>query len=349
MRVVVTGATGNVGTAVLRALDRDPDVDSIVAVARRAPSRPLGRAEFVSADVAADALEPIFAGADAVVHLAWLIQPGRDESITARVNLEGSRRVFAATVAAGVPALVYASSVGAYSRGPKDRLVDESWPTEGIPSSFYSRHKAAVERDLDELAVEQPGLRIVRLRPGLIFQRSAATEIRRLFAGPLLPATLLRSHLAPVSPAVPGLRFQAVHSDDVGDAYRRAVLSDVSGPFNIAADPVIGPRELSQLLNARPVRVPAAVVRAGAAVTFALRLQPAEPGWVDMALGAPLMSTERARSELGWSARRSSLQAIGELVAGMRDGADDQTAPLARATSGPARIREFVTGLGRRP
>ena len=60
-----------------------------------------------------------------------------------------------------------------------------------------------------------------------------------------------------MSPAVPGLRFQAVHADDVADAYRRAVLSDVSGPFNIAADPVIGNAELSRLLDARPVPVPA--------------------------------------------------------------------------------------------
>lgn len=266
----------------LRALDAAPEVDEIVALARRTPGRVLGRAVFVSADVSADALEPVFAGADAVVHLAWLIQPGRDESITSRVNLDGSRRVFDAVVAARAPSLVYASSVGAYLPGPKDRLVDESWPTGGIPSSFSSRHKVAVERDLDRLAADQPGLRIVRLRPGLIFQRSAATEIRRLFAGPLLllPGALLRSHLAPVSPAVPGLRFQAVHSDDVAGAYRRAVLSAVGGPFNLAVDPVIGAAELAQLLNARPVRVPAIAVRGAAAVTFAMRLQrPNRAGW----------------------------------------------------------------------
>ena len=246
MRVVVTGATGNVGTAVLRALNADPDIDRVVAVARRPPIRSLSPAEFVAADVSTDPLEPIFAGADAVVHLAWLIQPGRDESVTRAVNVDGSRRVFDAVAAAGVPSLVYASSVGAYSPGPKDRLVDESWPTGGIPSSFYSRHKAEVERDLERVAAQQPRLRIVRLRPGLIFQRSAATGIRRLFIGPLLPGVLLRSSLAPISPEVPGLRFQAVHSDDVAEAYRRAVLSDVSGAFNVAADPVIGAAELAR-------------------------------------------------------------------------------------------------------
>ena len=124
-------------------------------------------------------------------------------------------------VAAKVPALIYASSVGAYSPGPKDRRVDESWPTAGIATSFHSRHKAEVERRLDRLQAEQPQLRIVRLRPGLIFKREAATEIRRLFLGPLVPGVRLRSSLVPVCPEVPGLRFQAVHSDDVAEAYPR--------------------------------------------------------------------------------------------------------------------------------
>lgn len=350
MRVVVTGATGNVGTAVMRALHADPAVEEIVAVARRTPTRPLGeRIRFAAADIARDDLEPIFRGADAVVHLAWLIQPGRDESITSRVNVAGSRRVFRAVVGAGVGALVHASSVGVYSPGPKDRRVDEAWPIDGIASSFYSRHKALAERELDLLAIEQPGLRIVRLRPGLIFQRSAATEIRRLFAGPLLPGPVLRPAFAPVSPAVPRLRFQAVHSDDVGDAYRRAVISDVSGSFNIAAEPDIGAEELATLLHARPVPVSAATLRGAAAAAYKLRLTPVEPGWLDLALGVPLMSMARAHAELGWTATRSATDALGELMAGIRDGADGPTPPLSRATSGPLRIHEFLTGMGQRP
>lgn len=349
MKVVVTGATGNVGTSVLRALAADAAVDEVVGIARRAPDDPLPRARFVAADVATDELASIFAGADAVIHLAWLIQPGRDEGLTHQVNVEGSRRVFAAVVAAGVPSLIYASSVGAYSAGPKDRRVDESWPTEGIASSFYSRQKAEVERELDLLAVQRPSLRIVRLRPGLIFQRSAATEIRRLFVGPLLPGRLLQARLAPVSPAIPGLRVQAVHSDDVADAYRRAVVSDVSGAFNIAAEPVIGAEEIAALLGARPLPVPASVARGLASASFHLRLQPSEPGWLDMALGVPLMSTERATAELGWVPRRTATAALAELMTGMRESADGPTPPLNHAASGPLRMREFLTGLGRRP
>jgi nucleoside-diphosphate-sugar epimerase len=289
----------------------------------------------------------IFRGADAVVHLAWLIQPSRDLETVRAVNIDGSARVFEAVAAAGVPALVYASSVGAYSPGPKDRLVDEGWPTEGVASSFYSRHKAEVEQLLDGFEAAHPDVRIVRLRPALIFKRGASSEIRRYFAGPLLPSPLVRPELIPVVPDIPGLRFQAVHSLDVGDAYRLAVTRDVRGAFNVAADPVLDPQELGRLLGARPVRVPASLVRGAASVSWKLRLQPTPPGWVDMALAVPLMSTTRARNELGWQPSRTSGDALLELLGGMRDSAGEETPPLEPGAGGPLRLRELLSGVGR--
>ena len=136
MRVVVVGASGNVGTSVLRSLAAEPTVDSVLGVARR-PRLDFAKTERRHADVTASPLEPLLQGADAVVHLAWLIQPGRDKALLRAVNVEGSARVFLAAARAGVPNVLYASSVGAYARGPKDRRVDEGWPTTGIPTSFY--------------------------------------------------------------------------------------------------------------------------------------------------------------------------------------------------------------------
>ena len=348
-RVVITGATGNVGTSVLRALAADPSVDEIIGVARRLPRIEFARTRFVAADVARDPLAAIFDGADAVIHLAWLIQPSRDRALTRSVNVEGSRRVFAAVADAGVPALVYASSVGAYSPGPKDRVVDESWPTDGIPTSFYSRHKSAVEQILDGFEAAHPQIRVVRLRPGLIFKADAASGIRRLFAGPLLPTPVLRRALIPLVPAMERLRFQGVHSHDVGEAYRLAALSgDARGAFNIAADPVLDPAELGRLLGARPVGVSPRVVRALAAATWKLRLQPSPPGWLDMALGVPLMDTTRAREELGWAPTHTAGEALLELIDAMRRGDGLATAPLAPGGAGPLRVREFLTGVGAR-
>src|SRR5215212_10021290 len=301
MRVVVVGATGNVGTSLLHALAHEPAVDSVLGVARRLPSLSFPKTEWAAADVTSDDLVPLFAGADAVVHLAWLIQPSRHLEVTRAVNVDGSARVFRAAGKAGVGALIYASSVGAYSPGPKDRFVDESWATGGIESSFYSRHKSEVERLLDRFEAEFPSVRSVRLRPGLIFKREAASEIRRYFAGPFVPSPLVRTSLIPVVPDVEGLRFQAVHSLDVGDAYRLAVIrDDASGAYNVAADPVLDPDELATLLGARKVRLSPGLLRRAAAVTWRMRLQPAPEGWVDMALNVPVMDTSRIRA-LGWT------------------------------------------------
>jgi UDP-glucose 4-epimerase len=348
MRVVVTGASGNVGTSLLRALAADDRVQSVVGIARRRPREEFSKTTWVEVDVSRDALEPHMRGADAVVHLAWLIQPSRDEATLRSTNVHGSARVFEAAARAGVPRLVYASSVGVYSPGPKDRAVDETWPTRGIATSFYSCHKAEVERILDRFEATHPGVRVVRMRPGLIFKREAASEIRRLFIGPLLPGFLLRRSLIPVVPAMPRLRFQAVHSDDAGEAYRLALTRDVRGPFNIAAEPVLDPGELGRLLGARPVPVPARLLRAAAAVTWRLRLQPAPEGWVDMALAVPIMDVSRARHELGWAPRLTAGDALLDLLRGLREGAGEKTPPLDPHAGGPARMGEFASGVGAR-
>lgn len=304
---------------------------------------------WVSADVATDDLVPAFAGADAVIHLAWLIQPSRDPRTTWSTNVLGSSRVFQAAAAAGVGAIVYASSVGAYSAGPKDHLVGESWPTHGVPTSTYSREKAYVERLLDAFELRNPEMRIARLRPGFVLKRAAASGIRRLFAGPFLPTPLLRPELIPLVPRLPQLRFQAVHSLDVGQAFRLAALqADARGAFNVAAEPPLGPDELAALFHARTVPVPAVLLRKLAAFAWRSRLVPTEPGMVDLLLAVPLMDTTRARAELGWRPTHSAGDALLELLEGMRDGAGADTPPLSPGDGVAGRVSELGTGVGAR-
>lgn len=338
MRVVITGATGNVGTALIRTLQTDPRVTSIVGVARRPPAARSTRAEWVAADVSADPLEPIFAGADAVVHLAWEIQPSHDTDRLWRTNVLGSTRTFAAVVATRVPALVYASSVGAYSAGPTTRRVDETWPTDGVRTCLYAVHKAEVERRLDDLQQSAPAIRVVRLRPGLIFQREAASAIGRLFIGPLLPRRLLR-HGPFVSPHLEGLRFQAVHADDAARAYHLAITGDAAGAMNVAADPVLDTKLIAEVLGARPVRIPARLARGLAAATWRARLQPTHEGWLDMGFGVPTMDVSRAHETLGWRPRRTSVEALIELVDGLDRGSSAATPALR-----PGRFRRSPHG-----
>jgi nucleoside-diphosphate-sugar epimerase len=144
------------------------------------------------------------------------------------------------------------------------------------------------------------------------------------------------------------LRVQAVHADDVADAYRRAALLDVRGAFNVASGPTLDGPTIARLLDARTVPISPRVLRAGASASFALRLQPTEPGWVDLGFGVPVMSSERAHDVLGWRPRMSATDALSELLDGLRAGADAETPPLTRSASGPLRWRELLTGVGRR-
>lgn len=351
MRVAITGASGNVGTSVVGALLADERITSVVGISRRPAPTPDddGRLSWHTADVITDPLTGAFEGVDAVIHLAWAIQPSRNDGQLRATNVIGSRRVFDAAGAAGVGTLVYASSVGAYSPAEAGtEPVDESWPTGGIRSSFYSRHKAEVETELDHFQSRYPEMRTVRLRPGLIFKRASASEIRRYFGGPFVPGSLLKPGRLPVFPWIDGMRAQAVHADDVGEAYRLAVTGNAEGAFNVAADPILDADSLAEGLGVRVVGIPGAVARAGAGLSWKARLQPTPPGWVDMARGAPLMDTTRAREELGWNPSRTAVEAIRELLEGMADGAGGPTAPLDPRAGGPLRVREILTGIGRR-
>lgn len=348
MRVVVTGATGNVGTSLLEVLAEDPQVDSIVGLARRTPTWQPAKTRWASVDVTRDDLVEQFRGADAVVHLAWMFQPTHSQHVTWRTNVLGSIRTFDAAAEAGVPALVYASSVGAYSPGPEEGRVDESWPTHALPTAAYGREKSYVERLLDVFEREHPDTRVVRLRPGFIFKQAAASQQRRIFAGPLVPNALVRPGLIPIVPDLPGLAFQALHTRDAAEAYRLAVSRPVRGAFNVAAEPVVDAAALSELLDARPVRVPAGPARAALAAAWRLHLVPASPMLFDLARSLPLMDTSRAHSELGWSPSMSSVDALREFLVGLRHSAGGDTPTLRTKAGGFLRTREVTTGVGER-
>ncbi len=168
-----------------------------------------------------------------------------------------------------------------------------------------------------------------------------------VLCGPLLPNPLVRRGVLPLFPSTERLAFQGVHSDDVAQAYTLAVLNErASGAYNVAAEPVLQGEGLAEMLGARPVKIPAAALRAAAGVTWRLRLQPTDPSWVDLALQSPLMDSSRARNELGWAPRHTAGQALAELLGGLHDGAGADTPPLDPVAGGRARLRELLSGVG---
>ncbi|MCF3118998.1 NAD-dependent epimerase/dehydratase family protein [Streptomyces arenae] len=335
-RIVVTGATGNVGTSVVRQLADDPRVGSVLGLARRIPDLSPPETEWAAADlVDENALGELFRGADAVIHLAWRFQPTRDPAVTWRTNVLGTVRVLQAVSAAAVPAYVHASSVGAYSPGPKDRAVDESWPTHGWPGAAYCREKAYLERALDAFEQAHREIRVVRMRPAFLFKEASASEQRRLFGGRFMPGQLARPGLLPLLPDVPGLRVQALHTEDAARAYVSAALGDEArGPFNLAVEPALDAHVLGESFHSKAVPVPRRAARSALAAAYGLHLVPASPQLFDAVLRLPLMDCSRARAVLGWEPRRTALEVVEELLRGMREGACGRTAPLAGGAVG---------------
>jgi nucleoside-diphosphate-sugar epimerase len=353
--VVITGASGNIGTALISDLLASGAIGHVTGLARRQVDSRSDGVTWLTADVTSTDLVPLLRGADAVVHLAWLFQPTRQPATTWDTNVRGTQRLLDAAAGAGVDIVVVSSSVGAYSPRTTRDPVDESWPTDGVPTAAYSREKAYVERLLDVFEHEHPGIRVVRIRPGFVFQRASATEQRRLFGGPLVPDRIagLIDRISP--PFIPDLGspdeivFQALHAADAAAGFRLALERDVRGAFNLAADPLIDLSAVAADLGVPVLRLPTAIVRAAVAAAWTARLVPTAPGLLDLLRQVPVMSTARARDELGWQPRFSSTEAVADLFAGLREGADRSTPSLSERSRGPLRGQEFRSGVGKRP
>lgn len=331
-RIVVTGGSGNIGTALLRRLGPD---HRVTALARRLPKpdeEPYQGVDWVSCDLSSASapavLAETLAGAAAVVHLAWAINPTTDEPPMTTMNRIGAANVLRAVADAGVPHLVCASSVAAYRPADRWQEVDEDWPRDGVPGSGYSQGKADLEQRLDQFAATHPEVTLARIRPCAVVQHDAGGEFGRWLLSPLFPLRALGQPWLPM-PFWRRLRAQLVHSADVAEAIALILGRRVGGAFNLAGNGVLDARELARRLGGPRLPVPYQLVSAGAWATWRLGLQPVHPSWLRLADLAPLIDTRRARTELGWRPRYDAAAAVAELVAGMRSGAGTASPALA--------------------
>jgi nucleoside-diphosphate-sugar epimerase len=337
MRIVITGASGNVGTALLRRLKAGGH--ELIGVSRRRPPDVAPYTDVawscvdISAEDAVATLTKTFAGADAIVHLAWLIQPSHRREVLRRTNVGGTGTVLRAAMAAAVPHLVHQSSIGTYSPGP-GRTVDESWPTDGVRTSSYSVDKAAAERLLDAATQD---CTVSRMRPALIMQDAAASEVTRYFIGPLVPRLLLRRRVMRFAPLPEMLAFQVVHADDVAAAIDLVLTTRAEGAFNVAADPVIDRDAFRRIFGGVGPQLPPAVIRTLASATWHARLQPTEPGWVDLAAQVPRLDSGRITA-LGWRPEHSAIHVLGSFVDALGRGAAG-SGPLLRPRSMADRVQ----------
>jgi UDP-glucose 4-epimerase len=343
MTVAVTGASGNVGTALLRRLTAPTaGVAEVRGLARRRPPdiAPWSTVHWHLADLGEPASEEVLAelmdGVDAVVHLAWALQPGRRPDDLRRVNVEGTRRVVRAAAAAGVSQFVHMSSIGAYAPGAVGQKVAEDWPTTGIPSAQYSRDKSEAERVVREVMSRHTDTTLTVVRPTLVLQPEASSEIGRYFLGPWLfgAARLLPGVVARLLPLpLPAVAVSFVHADDVADALERMLDRRAAGPFNLAAEPVLDSDAIARALGTVRVPVPALALRTALRAAFAAHLVPTEPGWLDIGTKVPALDTSRARRLLDWAPFHRSDEVVAQFVAALGRG-EGAPGPLLRPAGG---------------
>jgi nucleoside-diphosphate-sugar epimerase len=329
LTVAITGPTGDIGRALLRRLDDAPEVDKVVGMARR-PFNPadlgLEKTEYRQGDILEpDSIANLVEDADVLVHLAFIILGGRDE--TRRINLEGTHNVFDAAVSSGVKRFVYTSSVAAYGfhEDNPQPLTEEVLP-KGTDDFYYSAQKAELERELHRM-VDGSDVETYVFRPCIVAGPDALTLVQammdQLQLGGRLPqiTTFLNTvpFLKPVLPD-PGSPFQLVHHDDVAQALVASITGrGEPGIYNLAAEGTIGVSDLASALGWYSVPIPNLAVEVTAEVIARIPFAPAELSWINALRVPVVMDTQKAREKLGWTPAYDTRETLVQTVEGARE------------------------------
>ncbi len=323
LTVAVTGPTGTFGFGLLPLLESAPEVAEVIGVARR-PFDPVAhgwhKLTYRQGDVRNQAdLAQAFAAADVVVHLAFLIT-GTSSLATAReINVEGTLNAFRAAAEAGAARFVYASSVAAYGFHPDNPVgMTEEWPTRPADHLFYAREKAELEERLTAEAARHPGTDLYLLRPPVVLGPHAVGAKSSL-ADRVLPLVRRTARVARRLPIhlplpAPGVAVQFIHEADVGTAFLACIVgAGPPGAYNITGDGVVTGADLARELGVAPLTVPAPLVHRTARVLAALPLPafvPPVAGWAEALSHPAIMDASKAKDQLGWTPRYTSLEAL---------------------------------------
>jgi nucleoside-diphosphate-sugar epimerase len=318
LTVAVTGPTGTFGHGLVPLLQDDARIGKVVGIARR-PFDPGAegwtKMEYRQGDVRdEDALREAFAGADVVVHLAFLIVGGKRDT-TRAINVEGTLNAFRAAAAAGAKRFVYASSVAAYGFHRDNPVgMTEDWPTRPADKLFYAQEKAELEELLQAEAAQHPELELYLLRPPVVLGPHTVGG-KAMLPGPLAP---LNKHLqsgfrrlpVPVIAPVPDIPLQFIHEDDVGRALLQCVVgAGPAGAYNIAGDGVLSLVDVARELRVLPLKVSGRATHAAARAVSRLPL-PTVGEWVEAFSHPAVMDTTRAKTVLGWEPQYTGLEAL---------------------------------------
>jgi nucleoside-diphosphate-sugar epimerase len=331
LTVAVTGPTGEIGKSFISALERVPEVERVIGMARRPfelGAEGWEKTEYRRGDILdREAVAALVEDADVVVHLAFVIVAGRGES--REINLTGSRNVFKAAAASGAKRLIYTSSVAAYGfHRDLPQLLTEDEPVRGTARHPYSADKAEVEAELHasladsatEAYVFRPCI-VAGPKAPLLLEMVPLLSLGQRLPGPVRWALGRAPSLRPVLPD-PGVPFQLVHHDDVAAALSAAVIGHGEpGVYNLAGPGQLTVSDLARELGWHSVPAPQLAVGVAAeAMAPFLPFLPAEAAWIETVRRPVLMDTSRARRKLHWMPHHDARETLRETIAAVRAG-----------------------------
>jgi UDP-glucose 4-epimerase len=318
MRYVITGGSGYIGTRLVDLLSRREDTERIVICDVAPPRGYKPKTEFERLDVRdRAAVRSVLerSGADALVHLAFILNPSHDEHFMYDVDVNGTQNVLDAAADAGTGHVLVTSSAVAYGAFRDNPVpLTEGHPVRGVAGFPYARDKTESDRLCQLWALNHPDRVMTIVRPCIVFGPNVDNFLVRLWT---------KQPFAVDAAGSIGQRYQFLHEDDVVEAVTALLLGRHGGAFNVAGAGDMTGRECAELIGSPIRKMPLRALRGLARAMWGARLSEGPPGQIEFALHPWLISTEKIERTTGWRPRHTSretfeitMRAHGKLAAG---------------------------------
>ena len=301
--VAITGVSGYLGRRLLALLDADPTVERVVGIDIAEPHTGSPKLDFHQVDVRDARLVKVLPGVDVLVHLAFQVDPIRDEERMRAVNVDGTRNVLEGAGATAIRKVVHASSATVYgAHADNDFPMTESSPLRANPEFSLAWHKLEVERMIEAFREDHPEVVVTVLRPAIVFGPNVQNFISRMLEAPRV--TTVKGYEPPL---------QLVHEEDVATALAHAVRVDLPGAYNVAADGWLTGDELLAISGKKRVELPEAVAFTLAERLWKLGISQAPPGELHFVMHPWVVDNAKLKGT-GWSPRHTNRDALLEAM-----------------------------------
>jgi UDP-glucose 4-epimerase len=305
LTVAVTGASGYIAGRAIDALLADDRVERVLGfdVSPERKRRTHDRYVFDRIDVRNEHLAARLKGVDVLIHLAFVMDPIKDEGEMRDINVNGTQNVMRAAGKSGVKKVIYTSSATVYGAHPdNDFPLTEDSPLRANLDFSYPAHKLETEYVVREVREEFPDLKVITYRPAIVFGPNVDNAWSHFLELPTLVS---------VQGFSPPMQF--VHEDDVGDALVFAVFEDLDGPYNLAPEGWLDWHELVSIVGKRQTSLPEPIAFQLSERLWNLGLAEAPAGMLHYVMHPWVMSVDKL-SEAGFTAKRSNRETFATTV-----------------------------------